>query len=159
MQRLGAQAKAQTRARLKKVPAEKSPPRPATDLAILLLDAYLMRFRGPGKASSWRWGVDGTGKPCATDWDEPGPCWPWPMEHPGSGASSRIVGRTRTNCWTSIMPANTCGPWVKPCLRRTRQRGINESKINSTQLRHGKEKRVLQQIAALRRRGAERGVK
>ena len=48
VQRLGARAEAQTRQRLQAVPAEKAPQRPATKLAILMLDAYLVRFRGPG---------------------------------------------------------------------------------------------------------------
>jgi hypothetical protein len=48
VQRLGARAEAQTTERLKKVPAEKAPPRAATKLAVLMLDAYLVRFRGPG---------------------------------------------------------------------------------------------------------------
>ncbi len=63
VQRLGSRAEAQTHARLKKAPAEKSPQRPATDLAVLLLDAYLVRFRGPG------WGKQKTQQP-RVEWHE-----------------------------------------------------------------------------------------
>ena len=40
------------------------------------------------------------------DWDGLDRYWPWPMERRGSGVWSRDpTGPTRTNCWTSIMPA------------------------------------------------------
>src|SRR6185312_3824350 len=52
VQRLGSRAEAQTQERLKKVAPEKFPQRAATNLAVLLLDAYLVRFRGPGWGKS-----------------------------------------------------------------------------------------------------------
>jgi hypothetical protein len=63
VQRLGAQAEAQTRERLKNIPVEKTPQPPATKLAILMLDAYLVRFRGPG------WGKNKTQQP-RVEWHE-----------------------------------------------------------------------------------------
>lgn len=48
VQRLGAKAEAQVQARLKEPPAEKEPERAATALAVLMLDGFQVRFRGPG---------------------------------------------------------------------------------------------------------------
>jgi hypothetical protein len=63
VQRLGAKAEAQTQERLKEVPVERTPRRPATELAVLLLDGYLVRFRGPG------WGKKKTQK-ARVEWHE-----------------------------------------------------------------------------------------
>ncbi len=57
VQRLGAKAEAQTQARLKTLPPEKHPERPASALAVLMLDGFPVRFRGPG------WGKQRTQKP------------------------------------------------------------------------------------------------
>lgn len=48
VQRLGAKAEEQTHARLKQTPQEKSPARGPTRLAVLMLDGFQVRFRGPG---------------------------------------------------------------------------------------------------------------
>lgn len=48
VQRLGARAQAQTRARLEEVPLERQPQRGASELAVLMMDGWLARFRGPG---------------------------------------------------------------------------------------------------------------
>ncbi len=48
VQRLGARAEAQTEARLKNPPLEKSPARAPTPLAVLMVDGFQVRFRGPG---------------------------------------------------------------------------------------------------------------
>jgi hypothetical protein len=47
-QRLGARAEAQTQARLQSVPVESNPQRPASELAIFMLDGFHVRYRGPG---------------------------------------------------------------------------------------------------------------
>jgi hypothetical protein len=47
-QRLGARAEAQTQARLGSVPVELNPERPASELAIFMLDGFHVRYRGPG---------------------------------------------------------------------------------------------------------------
>jgi len=47
-QRLGAKAEARTRAALPKVPAEREPGRAPTPLAVLMLDGWQVRQRGPG---------------------------------------------------------------------------------------------------------------
>lgn len=47
VQRLGGRAEAQTQARLKEVAAEKAPLRAPSALAVLMLDGYQVRFRGP----------------------------------------------------------------------------------------------------------------
>lgn len=57
VQRLGAKAEAQVQARLKEPPAEKEPERAATALAVLMLDGFQVRFRGPG------WGQRKTAQP------------------------------------------------------------------------------------------------
>lgn len=49
VQRLGARAEAQTQSRLQTAPIEKSPARPPTPLAVLMLDGFPVRFRGPGR--------------------------------------------------------------------------------------------------------------
>jgi hypothetical protein len=48
VQRLGARAEEQTQARLQETPAEQAPQRAATRLAVLMLDGFQVRFRGPG---------------------------------------------------------------------------------------------------------------
>lgn len=48
VQRVGAQAEAQTQARLTHPPREMEPRRKPSALAVLLLDGWLARFRGPG---------------------------------------------------------------------------------------------------------------
>jgi len=57
VQRLGARAEKQTQQRLAELPAEKSPERAATQLAVLLLDGFQVRHRGPG------WGQRQTQQP------------------------------------------------------------------------------------------------
>ena len=62
-QRLGAQAEARTQAALPHVPAEREPQRAATPLAVLMLDGWQVRQRGPG------WGKKKTQKP-RVEWHE-----------------------------------------------------------------------------------------
>ena len=57
VQRLGARAEAQTQVRLRSAPVEKAPHRTATELAVLMLDGWQARFRGPG------WGRQKTSQP------------------------------------------------------------------------------------------------
>lgn len=57
VQRLGGRAETQTKVRLKETPAEKAPQRAATELAVLMLDGFQARFRGPG------WGKKKTSQP------------------------------------------------------------------------------------------------
>jgi len=54
VQRLGAKAEAQTQARLETPPVEKAPARAPTPLAVLMVDGFHVRFRGPdwGKQKS-----------------------------------------------------------------------------------------------------------
>jgi hypothetical protein len=62
-QRLGAKAEAQTQERLKRAPEEKAPGRAATPLAVLMVDGFQVRFRGPG------WGKRQTVQP-RVEWHE-----------------------------------------------------------------------------------------
>lgn len=48
VQRVGAKAEAQTQERLEKAPVEKCPLRAPTPLAVLMVDGFQVRFRGPG---------------------------------------------------------------------------------------------------------------
>ena len=48
VQRMGALAEAQTQARLPQPPAERQPQRPASTLAVLMVDGWQVRQRGPG---------------------------------------------------------------------------------------------------------------
>jgi hypothetical protein len=48
VQRLGRRAEAQTRQRLEQTPPESHPQRRASELAVLMADGWLARFRGPG---------------------------------------------------------------------------------------------------------------
>jgi hypothetical protein len=57
VQRVGARAEAQTQVRLKTVPVEIAPERAPSALAVLMIDAWLARFRGPG------WGKKKTSDP------------------------------------------------------------------------------------------------
>ena len=54
VQRLGERAEALTQDRLKTIPVEKSPQRAPSALAVLMLDGFQVRFRGPG------WGKENT---------------------------------------------------------------------------------------------------
>ena len=63
VQRLGARAEAQTQARLKTLPPENHPERPASALAVVMLDGFQVRFRGPG------WGKQKTQQP-RVEWHE-----------------------------------------------------------------------------------------
>jgi hypothetical protein len=62
-QRLGAKAEARTQARLQQVPVERDSQRAATPLAVLMLDGWQVRQRGPG------WGKRRTKKP-RVEWHE-----------------------------------------------------------------------------------------
>jgi hypothetical protein len=63
VQRLGAKAEAQTQARLETPPVEKAPARAPTPLAVLMVDGFQVRFRGPG------WGKKQTQEP-RVEWHE-----------------------------------------------------------------------------------------
>lgn len=63
VQRLGGKAEAQTQVRLKKTPAEKNPACAPTPLAVLMIDGFQVRFRGPG------WGKEKTPQP-RVEWHE-----------------------------------------------------------------------------------------
>ena len=63
VQRLGQRAEEQMEVRLQQAPPEKAPKRAASQLAVLLMDAYQVRFRGPG------WGRKRTRK-ARVEWHE-----------------------------------------------------------------------------------------
>jgi len=63
VQRLGAKAEAQTQVRLTQTPEEKNPTRAPTELAVLPLDGFQVRHRGPG------WGKDKAPQP-RVEWHE-----------------------------------------------------------------------------------------
>ncbi len=200
VQRLGGQAEAQTRARLKRIPAEKAPKPAATQLAVLLLDAYLVRFRGAG------WGKKKTPQP-RVEWHEEklGVFYTqeqsvgskrgelldksvvgWQGEALEVGrrlhweALRRGLGRARSvlavadgapwiwsvvndrwphaGQWLDFYHASqhlwTLGEALHPGDEPTRRQWV-EKQLH--RLRHGKEKRVLRELAALPRRRGERG--
>jgi len=200
VQRLGAEAEAQTRERLKNIPAEKTAQRPATQLAILMLDAYLVRFRGPG------WGKKKTQQP-RVEWHEEklgvfyaqeqsvgsergelldkvvvgwqgeplevgrrlhwealrhglgrarcalavadGAPWIWSVVHDRWSHAHQLLDfyHASQHLWT-------LGEALHPRDESARRQWV-ENQLH--QLRHGKEKRVLRQIAALPCRAGERG--
>src|SRR5207245_2065865 len=63
VQQAGSQAEAQTQERLKQVPQESQPQRRASQLALLMVDGWFARFRGPG------WGENKTKKE-RVEWHE-----------------------------------------------------------------------------------------
>jgi len=63
VQRAGRKAEAQTQERLKQPPQESQPQRAASELALLMVDGWFARFRGPG------WGEDQTEKE-RVEWHE-----------------------------------------------------------------------------------------
>ena len=63
VQRLGSKAEVQTQQRLKELPQESQPQRRASELAILMVDSWQVRFRGPG------WGKKRTKKE-RVEWHE-----------------------------------------------------------------------------------------
>lgn len=56
VQRAGSRAEMQTQERLQQVPPERQPQRRASELAVLMVDGWFARFRGPG------WGRKNTKK-------------------------------------------------------------------------------------------------
>src|SRR5438105_5057448 len=63
VQRVGGKAQAQSRERLKQLPQERDPKRAASELALVMLDGWFGRFRGPG------WGKSKTNKE-RVEWHE-----------------------------------------------------------------------------------------
>jgi hypothetical protein len=63
VQRVGSKAEAQTQGRLKQMPQESEPQRADSELALLMLDGWFARFRGPG------WGKKKTKKD-RVEWHE-----------------------------------------------------------------------------------------
>lgn len=63
VQRVGSEAEAQTQERLQQVPQEIQPQRRASELALLMVDGWFARFRGPG------WGKKNTQKE-RVEWHE-----------------------------------------------------------------------------------------
>lgn len=63
VQRAGSKAEVQTQERLKQVPQESQPARRASELAVLMVDGWFARFRGPG------WGRKSTQEP-RVEWHE-----------------------------------------------------------------------------------------
>jgi len=63
VQRLGRRGEAQIQTRLQETPVEKSPRRAPSQLAVLMLDGFQVRFRGPG------WGQNKT-KETRVEWHE-----------------------------------------------------------------------------------------
>lgn len=63
VQRLGSKAEAQTQERLKQLPQERQPQRRRSELALLMMDGWFARFRGPG------WGKKRTHKE-RVEWHE-----------------------------------------------------------------------------------------
>lgn len=125
-------------ARLEQPPAEKEPTRAPPALAVLMLDGFQVRFRGPG------WGRRRT-QQSRVEWHEMKLGVFYRHEHAVRGKRGQLaekvlvgwqgegmesgrrgfgtwwptVGLGHTSCWTSIMPANLCGHWAKRCIRRT----------------------------------------
>lgn len=200
VQRLGAQAEAQTCERLKKVPAEKAPQQAATKLAVLMLDAYLVRFRGPG------WGKKKTEQP-RVEWHEEKLGVFYTQEQSVGSERGELldkvvvgwqgealeVGRRlhweATRCGLgrarSVLAIADGAPWIWNVVKdrwsqacqlldfyhasqhlwslgealhpKDQIRRCHWVEHQLHQLRHGKEKQVLRQMAALPRQGGERG--
>ena len=86
VQRLGARAEAQTEARLKNPPLEKSPARAPTPLAVLMVDGFQVRFRGPG------WGGR---KRCKPAWNGTKRSWGvLPARTGGGGRAGATAGKS-----------------------------------------------------------------
>jgi hypothetical protein len=157
VQRLGAKAEAQTQQRLQTPPVEKAPARAPTPLAVLMVDGFQVRFRGPG------WGKQETPEP-RVEWhevklgvfyrheqavgeargqllekvmvgwqgDERRTCWRWATGRRGFGTSWRIAGGKRISCWTSTTPASISGRWAKPSAPKTNRPDAGGSRPDCT---------------------------
>jgi hypothetical protein len=95
VQRLGAKAEAQTQARLEQTPLEKPPARAPTPLAVLMIDGFQVRFRGPG------WGKKKTGQP-RVEWHESKLGVFYRHERPGERGG---------NCWRKSRSAGRAKGW------------------------------------------------
>jgi hypothetical protein len=200
VQRMGAQAEAQTQARIRQPPPEMEPRRPPSELAVLLLDGWLARFRGPGwgrkktQKSRVEWHEIKTGvfyrheqaaqtaggrgvlsDKVIVSWQgEPGELGRrlhWEAWRRGSaraqetlvlGDGSAWIWNVKTDRWKearelldfyhgsqhlwqlgrALHGEDRAGAWVEPRLH---------------QLRHGKEKEVLEEITGLKRPRGEAG--
>jgi len=200
VQRLGAQAEAKTQERLKEVPVEKAPRRPATELAVLMLDGYQVRFRGLG------WGKKKTQQP-RVEWHEEKMGVFYPQEQSVGSERGELLEKVvigwqgeplevarrlhweATRCGLgrarSALAIADGAPWIWSLVNarwahahqlldfyhasqhlwtiaealypkdESARRQWVESLLHP--LRHGNEKWVLKQIAALPRRRGERG--
>jgi hypothetical protein len=88
VQRLGARAEAQTQARLKTVPKEKTPQCAPSALAVLMIDGFQVRHRGPG------WGRKKTAQPRVA-WHEEKVGVFYTLEHRAAG---QLTHKTMVSC-------------------------------------------------------------
>ena len=197
VQRLGAKAEAQTQVRLAQTPAEKNPTRGPTPLAVLMLDGFQVRFRGPG------WGKKTTQQP-RVEWHEMKLGVFYRHEQSGGGARGQLLEKVvvgwqgeggelaRRLHWEAlrgglgrareVLAVADGAPWIWNAVAdrwghaqelldfyhasqplwslgealqskdEAARRAWVETRLH--QLRHGQEKQVLAEIAALpRRRG------
>jgi hypothetical protein len=200
VQRLGAKAEAQVQARLEQTPAVKEPVRAPTPLAVLMLDGFQVRFRGPG------WGLARTQKP-RVEWHEMKLGVFYRHEHAAQGKRGQLtekvmvgwqgeglelgrrlhaeaqrggLGRAR-----AVLAVGDGAPWIwnvvgdrwaqahqlldfyhasehlwtlsealHPQDEMARRDWVESRRHR---LRHGQEKAVLEELAALPRRRGERG--
>lgn len=93
VQRLGRQAEAQTQGRLQGAPQESQPQRRASELAVLMMDGWLVRFRGPG------WGKQKTKKD-RVEWHELKTGVSYLQEQAGETAGGRgVIAQKRMVRW------------------------------------------------------------
>jgi hypothetical protein len=195
VQRLGARAEAQTAARLRTVPVEKHPERPASELAVVMTDGFQVRHRGAG------WGKRKTQRP-RVEWHEQkvGVCYlheqnaggqltekvmvswqgtavglgerlHWEGLRSGLGRAAQtlavgdgapwvwgLLGQRWPHAWQVLdfyhasEHLHALGETLYPADEPGRQRWIGQQ---CHDLRHGRQKRVLQVLSQLRpRRGA-----
>ena len=142
-QRLGLKAEQQTQARLKQVPAESQPKRQPSELAVLMADGWLARFRGLG------WGMKKTNKD-RVEWHEI-----------KVGIFYRQEQAAQTQGGRRVLDDKVVVHWQGEPLELGRrlhweaQRAGLEERLH--QLRHGQEQSVLKTIAALKMPRGERG--
>lgn len=152
VQRQGARAEAQTQARLKTVPQEMAPARAPSALVVTMVDGWMARFRGPG------WGREKTDEP-RVEWHELKTGVFYRHEQASVQESGRgLLAEKVVVSWQGA--AAELGERLHhEALRRGLGRALHpkeEAQVRPWveerlhRLRHGPEKKVLQEIAGLK---------
>ena len=159
VQRAGSKAEVQTQERLKQVPRESYPQRQGSELALLMVDGWFARFRGPG------WGKKKTNKE-RVEWHEIKNGVFYLQEQAGrtEGGRGVLTSKTVVRSQGDSTDLGRRLHWeaLRGGLGRA-YKGMDEAKAKLWvekrlhRLRHGREQRVLKEISRLKASRSQAG--